>query len=310
MEKIIKTPAHLMEEAQKKRIAEAQKRAEELRELAIEQHANNLKETEEFKAEIKEYLASEQQFDEGFVLLTRFNSNRCLLDQVLRKQMQSKVIYELEKLLDKEIIKQYLRPITAKPLRKVMNVGTAYNKLRTDDTAPTLAIVLTDEQRKEALDEFLHASGSGVNPAELPEVLKEYYDKACKYYHIFRHWHEVMKLAKTDAERKAAIEMMQPAEDYKTECWRVIDAWVKDGTLPGQKPAAKETEAPAELAEEIMQAKSYITKLLKTLETKQGKKYEEQKAKLQERVSLLQKHNLVPKVHTEMLLKHGLITEN
>ena len=224
--------------------------------------------------------------------------------------MQSKVVYELEKLLDKELIKAYLRPVTQKPLRKVIVVGNAYKKLRGDETAPTMEIVLTEEQRKEAFDEFLKSSGSGVNPDELPELLKEYYEKACKYYHIFRHWHEVMKLAKTDAERAAAIKMMQPAEEYKAECWHVIDAWVKDGTLPEKKEAKKEPEAPAEVAEEIMQAKSYITKMLKTLELKQGEKYEDQKVKLAERVNLLKKYNQVPKVHEKMLLKHGLITKD
>lgn len=308
--------ADKMKEAQEQRKAAAEQKAKEAQELARKINAEKLVETETYKAEIKAYLESDQQFHEGYLLLTRFCTNRCLLTQIQRRgvKMQSKVNYELEKMLEKEIIKLTPIGLATKPQQKIINMANTINKLGKD--APTIETEITPEQRKEALDSFLKESGSGVDPDKLPDELKEAYDHACKYYHIFRHWHEVMKIAKTDEERAAALNKAKSAEEYKTKCWKQINTWVKDGKLPGSDNKDKKSEAdkgdevPADVAKKIMEAKSYITKMLKTLEKKQGAKYEEQKKKLQVRIDLLKQHNLVPKVHEKMLLKHGLISKD
>jgi len=300
-----------MLEAQKKRQAEAEKKAKEAQELAKQQHEEALEITAAYKEEIEAYLNGEQLFDEGYALLMKFSTNVCLLAQIQRKSLQSKMIYELEKLLVKEIIKPSPRSIQSKPQRKVVQLGKVQNKLSKD--APTLEKELSDEDRQAAFDDFKTASGSGVNPDDLPEEIKVYYDKACKHYRIFQHWHEVMKLAKTDEERSAALSKAKANEEFKTECWAKIDQWVKDGKTPGTVENNSDTsgnELPGEVAAEIAKAKSYISRQLKTLEKKEGKPYDEQKEKLKERIELLKKYDLVPEKHKPMLLKHGLISEN
>ena len=178
--------------AEKKRQIEAERVAKERQEQALKKNEEAKAATEEIKSEIQNYLDSDQQFDEGYALLVQYCSNVCLLAQVQRKRMHSKVIYELKKLIGKELIKPVRTILHNKPQRQVITLGNTVNQLRKD--APTIETELTPEQRKEALDAYLKESGSGINPDELPEEIKGYYEKACKYYHIFRHWHEVMKI--------------------------------------------------------------------------------------------------------------------
>ena len=238
---------------------------------------NNLNNTEVYKNEINDWFASGKDFDEGFVLFVRFSHNRALAMQLSRKRIQSKLEYELQKILERTLIIE----------RPVMPIGVIQKAV-----APVIekkTAIVDDISKSEKIIEkhgkVLVWHDDKVDYESLYDEQKDLYDKNRAMYKEMRSYHEKMKLATTDEDRKAARERVVELDGLIRENWKQFDAsFLPEGSSSqGQENDQKETDP----FKAVNNARSYLSKNLPKLETLTGKKLDELKAKVAERYQVL-----------------------
>ena len=141
---------------------------------------------------IQEWFYTGKDYEEGLLLLARFSKNRVLLQNLSRKKMQLKLEYELNKIAGINKQSEVKEP-----------VKTNYS---------TIPRLLT----------------SRVDPKDLPEHLRVFWEETAEKYRLSRGIHEQLKLMTAAGLRAPLIEQL---ENYRKEIranWNVIDAWVSE----------------------------------------------------------------------------------
>lgn len=121
-----------------------------------------------------------------------------------------------------------------------------------------------------------------VRLEKLPEDLQEKFKGIIQPLRKeIAHYHEVAKLATTDADRKEAINKAAELEDQEAAVWKEIDTWYKEHELGEGKPAdntgkgndpINTAEAAIKLTERIADLKTNINRAKKELKTLKDEK--------------------------------------
>lgn len=252
--------------------------------------------TQAHKDEIQAWLQSDNKdFDIGYELFVRFGHNRALALFLARKRKLSKLEYELQKIMDRLVVKE-APGMPLKPVKQIVKVAEAKAKGTRD------ADVKLAEQGK-----LVVVHENRINYDELPEELKKLYDENLERYKKMRALHEKMKLATTDQERAEHRSALVYLDDKLAETWAILDNWAAGN---GTEQAESQAKDAAEVAKEINAARSYLSRNVKGAEKLTGEKREKMLDNLRQRLDVLQKHkaDLKPETRHE-IFKLGLITD-
>lgn len=274
----------------------------------------------QYRQEIKNYLEDkEHTFADGFALLQKFSNKLALLAQIKRKAtpiMHKKIDYELKLIAERPTIKlspyvnkTSIAPAVAQSTKMPHTNASNEEQKAFDAIAPEVK-----EQGEIKLKERLKVSTSKMNIKieEMPTAIKEIFDKACRFHHLKVHYFTMMKTIpagdKYNPQRAEALKLAKEYEKLNKEAWAKIDEWADTGKpVLDEKPADTE-QAPADAVSAINTAKVYLSRYTKSLDELKGKKYEERKAMLQQKVKDLQDNKVdIPTKNVETLKKHGLL---
>lgn len=238
---------------------------------------NDLNKTQEYAKEIRDWFASGKDFDEGFVLFVRFSHNRALAMQLSRKRIQSKLEYELQKIVERTLIIE----------RPVMPIGVIKKAI-----APVIEMKAAIETEISKGEKIIEKQGKvfiwhddKVDYESLSDEQKALFDSNRDMYKEMRSYHEKMKLSTTDEDRKEMRDKVVELDGLIRENWKQFDASFEpqEPSSQGQENGEKETDP----FKAVNNARSYLSKNLPKLETLTGKKLEELKAKVAERYQVL-----------------------
>ena len=250
-----------------------------------------------YKKEIEAWLKSKNKdFDAGFELFARFSHNRALAMQLARLRRMSKLEYELQKIANRE----WLKESRVWPIGKVQKAASRneeHTKVETQVEKTGKKLVVIDEK---------------INYEDLPEDLKKLYDENREKYKIMRSLHEKMKLATKDQERAELRAELVRLDNLIAGNWEKLDTWAENPEEPeedkGKIPASAGMTDPMEIGKELNACRSYLSRNVKKVAGLKGEKREKLLAKLAERVEILQKHKAEIKDATRMeLAELGLI---
>lgn len=238
---------------------------------------------------MQEWLDSESHDREsilrGAEMLLKLNRNMALYQTIIRRpeRYESKVRYELKKFLPMRLAKMTLQNVKALDAELVPQVKAAVDEQEAHD------------QEGEADDDasFLPAaSGIRADHDSLPDSVR------CVWSDNRERWHKIKQLYNT------LLGIEQPCDRYEYLC-QLKELWYTYKSelqrYDDYQPAADNVDeqlSPADIAKEIANARSYITKyadkLLSlreaTLKTDDAKAFEEYSAlqkKVQKRVAVL-----------------------
>ena len=252
------------------------------------------------REEIQAWLDSkERDFSAGFALFVRFSHNRALSLQFMRKgeSMQSKLEYELEKIAERDNIKES----AVLPIRPVLAPEPSSPK--NDELVKSGKAIVKHEKK---------LSSGKINPEDLPDVLRAKFDENSEKHKLMRAVHEKMKLETNDEHRKNLRAELIALDDVISANWAAIDEFLKTGKVPGDKTTVdNRTPEEVEAYKEINAARSYLSRNVTGTEKLEGAKLEKRIAELKDRYAVLVKHNATVKPTTkEALVKLGIINEN
>lgn len=263
---------------------------------------NDLNKTEEYAKEIRDWFVSGKDFDEGFMLFVRFSHNRALAMQLSRKRIQSKLEYELQKIVERTLIIE----------RPVMPIGVIKKSV-----APVIemkAAIATENSKAERIinthDKVLVYLEGKVDYESLTDEQKALFDSNRDMYKEMRSYHEKMKLSTTDEDRKEMRDKVVELDGLIRENWKQFDAsFLPEGGKPEGDDAGTKEPDPVK---EIGNARSYISKTLKAISEGKipEKKLDGVKKKALERYQTLIAANQVVDEETVAKLKAcGIIVE-
>jgi hypothetical protein len=256
---------------------------------------NDLNKTDEYAREIKAWLESDKDFNAGYLLFVRFSHNRAMALQFARKgaSLQSKLEYELEKILERNLIIE--RPVF--PIGPVVKAQVKAENVIDSD------VRIQNQEKKFELN------GGKINPAELPEPLRILFDENSEKHKLMRSVHEAMKLAKTDKTRAELRKKLVDLDDRVSANWKVIDHYLETGELP-KAPDAKSGKE-TELFKQINAARSYVSRGLNGLDKKKEKQRVKAIAEIKNRFEFLVANKAeVSKKTLEALKKLGITHED
>jgi hypothetical protein len=266
--------------------------------------------SENERAEIRAWLKSEQDFDEGYELFVRFSHNRALALQLARIRRLSKLVYELEKIADRPFIKE--SPVM--PIKSIIRAGKRHGEhvevAEMADGAEKKLVIISEK----------------VDYNELPENLKKLYDENTEAYKLMRAVHEKMKQAQKDGERAELRAQLIVFDDRIANNWQELDSWSTDKEAYEARRLAEiqgygnsntggedlpEITDPNEIAKDLNACRSFISRNLKNVAKLEGEKKEKLLKKLAERVATLQKHKADISGATKAnLVELGLLDED
>ncbi|NQU52430.1 MAG: hypothetical protein HQ522_07810 [Bacteroidetes bacterium] len=288
------------------------------------------KESEKCREEIQAWLNTEEQdFDEGYELFVRYSHNRALALQLARIRRQSKLVYELGKIVKQAFIKES-RVFPVRKVIKAVNRHQEHVNAETQIEETGKRLVVIDER---------------VKYEDLPEEMKKLYDENKESYKLMRVVHEKMKLATKDGERADFRTELVRFDDLIAGNWETLDKWAAakeefekqrlieiEGGGSFDSAQDDETDSTEEIVSEekpeegkpqvdsidttqvtkdVNAARSYLSRNVKKVAGLEGKKQEDLLKKLTERVAILQQHNAEIKKSTrEELVKLGLLNED
>ncbi|MCT4636232.1 MAG: hypothetical protein N4A72_00855 [Bacteroidales bacterium] len=212
------------------------------------------------KNEITEWLEipdEDKVFAEGYKLFCKYSRNRSVINFLARKQRMSKLVYELDKMKDWELKE---KKVISKPLLKVIESSVSK----------------TEQKEKDPVKEQ-----KNVKREDLPEELKEVFDKISEAYKIMRAKHEKLKLLTNDIDRSDLIKEIHDLDDHITEGWKTIDNFVENKTenTDTNSQTVNTTLDPKKVSRD----RKYITQGLKDLEKLTGEENQKKRdGKIQE----------------------------
>lgn len=200
--------------------------------------------------EITKYLnGAKPDFSTGFALFCKYSRNECLMSWISRKQDMPKLLYELKKLADLDVVK-------INPLQEANMARYGQNLEAQKPSAPKAA---TETQRFKTYDE------RKTRRADLPEDLQKVYDTISEDYKLRRGLHEKMKMATTNDDRAGFRARILETDGRIRKGWAKIDAYLS-------KQAAEKEKAKAADDFKESTARSYISKALKKDEISDAQK--------------------------------------
>lgn len=256
---------------------------------------NDLNKTAEYSQEIKTWMESGRDFNAGYLLFVRFSHNKGMALQFVRKgaALQSKLEYELQKILERNLIID----------RPVLPIGPIVKAQANAENVTDTDVRIQNQDKKFKL------VGGKINPAELPDPVRILFDENSEKHKLMRSVHEQMKLAKKDVERAKLRKELITLDDRVSENWKVIDAFIENGTLPEVKEL-KAADPGTEMYKQINAARSYVSRGLNGLDKKTGKKRDETIAEIKKRFDFLVANKAEVKKETlEALQKLGITNE-
>lgn len=243
---------------------------------------------------MQEWLDSESHDREsilhGAEMLLKLNRNMALYQTIIRRpeRFESKVRYELNKFLPMRLAKMTLQDVKALDAELVPQVKAAVDEQEAHDQEGE-----TDEGEADDDASFLPAaSGIRADHDSLPDSVR------CVWSDNRERWHKIKQLYNT------LLGIEQPCDRYEYLC-QLKELWYTYKSelqrYDDYQPDADNVDeqlSPADIAKEIANARSYITKyadkLLSlreaTLKTDDAKAFEEYSAlqkKVQKRVAVL-----------------------
>lgn len=256
---------------------------------------NDLNKTEEYREEIQNWFASGKDFQQGYLLFVRFSHNRPMAMQFARKgeSMQSKLEYELQKIMERNLIIE----------RAVLPVGPILKgEVKAQAITESDARIVANETKTRQI-------GGKIDPETLPAPIRTLWDKNAEGHKLMRSVHEALKLAKTDKTRKELRKKLVDLDNQVADNWKVIDLFLETGQLPEVKKAA-EPGTGMDLVKQISAARSFISRGVKSIDKKKGKKRTEALEELKARYEFLVTNKADVKNDTLAALKKiGIVHE-
>ena len=223
-----------------------------------------------FTEKIREWLdkpVSERNLEEGATMLLQLNRNRILHQNIIRRgeKMMGKLEYELKKHL------------------RIRQDGMTLNEV----VAMEKKVVPVVEQLL-SKPEAEHA-GKRADHDDLPEEIQKLWDNNFERYAKIKALFEAME-KQQPCDRYEKLKLLNEAETAYREALAAYDGYLKEKTFP--KDGESEDVDPAELASRIGNARKYISegkgKLKKLIEDGKEDKAAELRAKIVERVKIIQ----------------------
>lgn len=211
----------------------------------------------ELTQQIKDWLASqEQDIAIGAELLLRVNRNRILHQNIIRRNMKDKLIYELEKIIS---MREH-----GEPCGKVPEME---EKIK-DFTIPKEG----EEPER------------GLRPDhdELPDKIKLLVEKNLLIYPTMRKLHETLKLLKTPCDREPYLKELLALDASLRTNWTTYDTFNKNIT---PDPAAIDPKR-------VSANRKFLSQGKKTIQTLEGEKRSDFLAKMQNRYDELKANNV------------------
>ncbi|MBL7971287.1 MAG: hypothetical protein JNL03_07185 [Prolixibacteraceae bacterium] len=169
--------------------------------------------------------------------------------------------------------------------------------------------MIDSDVRIQNQDKKFEFSSGKINPAELPDPVRILFDENSEKHKLMRSVHEQMKLTKKDIERAKLRKELIALDDRVSANWKVIDAFIENGTLPEVKET-KAADPGTEMYKQINAARSYVSRGLNGLDKKTGKKRDETIAEIKNRFDFLVANKAEVKKETlEALQKLGITNE-
>ena len=226
-----------------------------------------------FTEKIREWLdkpVSERNLEEGATMLLQLNRNRILHQNIIRRgeKMMGKLEYELKKHL------------------RIRQDGMTLNEV----VAMEKKVVPVVEQLL-SKPEAEHA-GKRADHDDLPEEIQKLWDNNFERYAKIKALFEELKAMEKQqpCDRYEKLKLLNEAETAYREALAAYDGYLKEKTFP--KDGESEDVDPAELASRIGNARKYISegkgKLKKLIEDGKEDKAAELRAKIVERVKIIQ----------------------
>lgn len=191
--------------------------------------------------DIVEYLKQENpDFASGFDLFCRYSRNESLMSWIGRKRDVAMLRYELKKLADLPPVEN---PFAATQKARYSRIqGTHVPEkpsVSAPSTGPETGFKVYDDRR--------------LKRSDLPEDLREIYDRTVGEYHVRRGYHEKMKMARTDEDRAELRAKILETEERIRAGFAVIDARLAE---------AEKQKVEEDFNEK--NARAYISKVLKS----------------------------------------------
>jgi hypothetical protein len=288
--------------------------------------------TQLYKQEIVDWLNQEEKdFSAGIELYTRFGHNKALALQMVRKNLLSKLVYELRKIAERPVIretrtgKERLQKAVEKTKKVIEAKKLRKKRIPAKGKAKPADVIAAKKQELEAeIDRMVEAAkedieeiapakvkisstGKEISLNDLPPRLQAKWEENREKYKLMRAWHEKMKLAKTDKERAKCRAELVALDDKIAANWKEIDNYAATGETEDEHEILL---TPAEQAKELNACRSFISRNITKVAGLDGTKREELLKKLAERVATLWKYNAEIKEDTRAeLAKLGLMTD-
>ena len=223
---------------------------------------NDLNKTQEYAKEIREWFASGKDFNEGYLLFVRFSHNRALAMQLARKgtALQSKLEYELQKIVERTLIIE--RPVM--PISVIKKAVAPVIEMK--------VVIATEAEKIEATvlkhGKYLVMHDEKVDYESLTDEQKALYDANRDMYKEMRSYHEKMKLATTDEDRKAMRDRVVELDGLIRENWKQFDAsFTPEGTSSQDQ---ENDQKEADPIKAITNARANLSKIFKKLDSFDG----------------------------------------
>lgn len=200
----------------------------------------------ELTQKIKDWLESqEQDINTGAELLLRVNRNRILHQNIIRRNMKDKLIYELEKVLS---LREHGDPCAQVP--------------QMEEKAKELTIPQEGEE---------HERGMRPDHDSLPDEIKLLVEKNLLIYPIMRKLQESLKLLKTPCDREPYLKELLALDASLRANWNQYDTFDKNNA---SDPSAID-------AKRISANRKYLSQGKKTILNLEGERKADALAKMQ-----------------------------
>lgn len=182
--------------------------------------------------EIRQWLnEANPDFNQGFALFCKYSRNQSLMKYIGRKGQMQMLVYEMEKL-------------AALP-KLAPNPFFYANIAQFGVVAPAQPQTAVNEERVVVIDD------RKVNREDLPEEMREIYDKIVEDYKLQRSLHEKLKQANSDVGRADFRKKIISLNGEIKRGWAIID---------GKIPLVNTDKG---ISAQVNSARAYISKMLK-----------------------------------------------
>lgn len=190
--------------------------------------------------EIQAYLKlADPDFTSGFALFCKYSVNRHLVNYIGRKRDRDMLLYELRKLAGSGSATPRRDPGIVQLQATVQAPAPAPpDRTAREEERPRIVFRTYDERRTRRQD--------------LPDDMKEIYDRTIQEYPVRRGYHEKMKAARTDHDRATYRAKILETQERIADGWKQIDAFLLESETSKQDTAFNEKSC-----------RSYISKALK-----------------------------------------------